>query len=174
MKKRFIAGALLGAIAAGLAVSRPSVSFAGKAKKITVADHIKTFDELDFDVFTNQKWDRLKESHSSDITVVWPDGHETHGIQKHIEDLKFMFTYAPDTAIRIHPVKFGFGDYTAVIGEMTGTFTQPMAGADGKSIPPTGKSFKLGMATIGHWKGATMDKEWLFWDNQSYVNQIGL
>ena len=26
-------------------------------------DHIAKFDTLDFDVFTNQKWDRLKESH---------------------------------------------------------------------------------------------------------------
>jgi len=26
------------------------------------------------------------------------------------------------------------------------------------------------MATIGHWKGATMDHEWLFWDNQDFMN----
>ena len=26
-------------------------------------EHLATFDTLDFDVFTNQKWDRLKESH---------------------------------------------------------------------------------------------------------------
>jgi len=38
------------------------------------AQHIKTFDNLDFDVFTNQKWDRLKESHSADIIVYWPTG----------------------------------------------------------------------------------------------------
>jgi hypothetical protein len=30
------------------------------------------------------------------------------------------------------------------------------------------------MATIGHWKGGTMDHEWLFWDNQDFMNQIGL
>ena len=172
--KKLAAASLFVVLAALVVALRPSISFASKENTITVADHIKTFDELDFDVFTNQKWDRLKESHAADITVVWPDGHETHGIQKHIDDLKFMFTYAPDTAIRIHPVKFGFGDYTAVIGEMTGTFSQPMAAGEGKTIPPTGKSFKIGMCTIGHWKGATMDKEWLFWDNQTYMKQIGL
>ncbi|MDB5417499.1 MAG: hypothetical protein JWP50_918, partial [Phenylobacterium sp.] len=41
--------------------------------------HLKTFDTLDFDVFSNQKWDRLKESHSADIAAHWPDGHVTHG-----------------------------------------------------------------------------------------------
>jgi hypothetical protein len=174
MKKKLVVASLFAAFAAVIVSFHPSVSFAEKGEKDAVAEHLIKFDQLDFDVFTNQKWDRLKESHSDDITVVWPDGHETHGIKQHIEDLKYMFTYAPDTAIKIHPVKFGFGPYTAVIGEMTGTFSKPMATPDGKSIPPTGKSFKLGMCTIGHWKGGTMDKEYLFWDNQSYMNQIGL
>jgi len=39
-----------------------------EAERIATA-HIATFDELDFDVFTHQKWDRLKESHSRDVVV---------------------------------------------------------------------------------------------------------
>jgi len=136
--------------------------------------HIATFDNLDFDVFTNQKWDRLKESHSNDITVHWPDGHETKGIEKHIEDLKAMFVYAPDTRIEVHPVKIGSGEWTSVIGVMEGTFTKPMPMPDGKSIPPTGKPFKLVMCTVGHWKDGVMDEEYLFWDNQTFMKQIGL
>jgi hypothetical protein len=57
---------------------------------------------------------------------------------------------------------------------MTGTFTRPMPTADGKSIAPTGNRFVMGMATIGHWKGSTMDHEWLFWDNQDFYTQLGL
>lgn len=143
------------------------------AEKLANA-HIATFDTLDFDVFTNQKWDRLKESHSKDITVHWPDGHETKGIEKHIEDLKAMFVYAPDTRIKVHPIKFGSGEWTSVIGVMEGTFTKPMPTADGKSIPPTGKPFKLVMCTVGHWKNGVMDEEYLFWDNQTFMKQIGL
>ena len=30
------------------------------------------------------------------------------------------------------------------------------------------------MATIGHWKGKTMDHEWLLWDNQDFMKQIGV
>jgi hypothetical protein len=57
---------------------------------------------------------------------------------------------------------------------MEGTFTKPMPIGDGKTIAPTGKSFKLNMATVGHWKGDTMDEEFLFWDNATYMKQLGL
>jgi len=139
-----------------------------------VERHLRTFDVLDFDVFSNQKWDRLSESHAKDIIVTWPDGHETHGIDKHIEDLKTLFVYAPDLKISVHPIRFGSGDWTAVTGYMTGTFSKPMPVGDGKTILPTGKSFSLGMVTIGHWKGETMDHEWLFWDSQDFMKQLGL
>lgn len=137
-------------------------------------DHLKIFDELDFDVFTNQKWERLKESHSPEILVHWPDGHNTRGIDRHIADLKAMFSYAPDTRIKQHPVRIGSGEWTSVVGVMEGTFTAPMMTADGTAIQPTGKAFKLPMCTVGHWKDGTMDEEYLFWDNQSYMQQIGL
>ncbi len=132
------------------------------------------FDKLDFDVFTNQKWDRLQESHSPDVTVHWPDGHVTHGIDQHIADLKAMFVYAPDTRIREHPVKIASGDWTSVIGIMEGTFTKPMPIGEGKTIAPTGQAYKIVMCTVGHWKNGAMDEEYLFWDNQSYMKQIGL
>jgi hypothetical protein len=39
--------------------------------------------------------------------------------------------------------------------------------------PPTGKAFKLIMCTVGHGKNGTMDEEYLLWDNQSYMTQLG-
>jgi hypothetical protein len=139
-----------------------------------VEKQLKVFDTLDFEVFSNQKWDRLHESHAKDIVVTWPDGHETKGIDKHIDDLKALFVFAPDITIKVHPIRFGSGSWTTVTGVMTGTFTKPMPLPDGKSIAPTGKRFAIGMATIGHWKNGTMDHEWLFWDNQDFMAQIGL
>jgi hypothetical protein len=140
-----------------------------------VEKNLAAFDDLDFNVFSNQKWDELSRSHSKDVKVHWPDGHVTTGIQKHIDDLKYMFTYAPDTRIKEHPVKVGQGEWTAVYGLMEGTFTKPMTTPDGKVIQPTGKSFKLPMATISHWtKNGPMDEEYLFWDNATYMNQLGL
>src|SRR5260370_5844758 len=138
------------------------------------AEQIAKFDNLDFDVFSNQQWERLKESNSKDVVVHWPDGHRTNGIARHIADWKEMFVYAPDTRIKEHPVKFASGEWTSVIGIMEGTFTKPMPTPDGKSIPPTGKAFKLVMCTVGHWKDGVMDEEYLFWDNLAFMKQIGL
>ena len=139
------------------------------------ATNLKTFDTLDFDVYTNQKWDRLHESHAEDILVHYPDGHTTKGIHDHIDELKGIFVFAPDTHIDVHPVKFGQGEWTGVIGVLEGTFTKPMPAAGGKTIAPTGKAYKLTMATLGHWTPAgVMDEEYLFWDNLAFMKQLGL
>jgi hypothetical protein len=151
-----------------------SPSKAPAAGKDSVESRIATFDDLDFNVFTNQKWGELSRSHAHDILVHWPDGHTTKGIEKHIEDLKAMFVYAPDTRIKVHPVKFGSGEWTSVISEMEGTFTKPMPTGGGKTVAPTGKAFKLPMCTVGRWKNGVMVEEFLFWDNQTYMKQIGL
>jgi hypothetical protein len=143
-------------------------------ERATIAKNLETFDTLDYVVFSNQEWVRLHESHSNDVKVNWPDGHHTNGIGKHIEDLKAMFVYAPDTKIKVHPIKFGSGEFTCVIGVMTGTFTKQMPVGDGKFIQPTGKSFSLNMCTVGHWKDGVMIEEWLFWDNATYMKQIGI
>lgn len=136
-----------------------------------VREHIATFDDLDFNVFSHQAWDQLSRSHAQDVVVHWPDGHVAKGIAQHIDDLKALFVYAPDTRINVHPVKFGSGEWTCVIGEMEGTFTKPMPTGDGKSISPTGKSFKIPMCTVGRWNAdGTMAEEWLFWDNATYVS----
>ena len=139
-----------------------------------VEEHLTKFDELDFDVYTNQKWDRLLESHAKDISVYWPDGHLAEGNDVHIEDLKKMFVFAPDTRIEVHPIRIGSGKYTAVTGVLEGTFTQPMPIGNGEFIQPTGRAFKLPMCTFGIWENGVMVREHLFWDNQAFMKQIGL
>ncbi len=145
------------------------------ANDATLAKNLASFDTLDYTVFTNQEWTRLHETHAKDIKVYWPDGHVTEGLEKHIEDLKMLFVYSPDTRIKQHPIRFGSGNMTAVTGVFEGTFTKPMPIGNGKFIQPTGKAFKMPMCTIGIWKpDGTMSEEHLFWDNQTYMNQIGL
>src|SRR5262245_59179568 len=63
-----------------------------------IARNLATFDTLDFVVFSHQQWNRLSESHTQDIVVTWPDGRETHGLTRHIEDLKALFVAIPDLA----------------------------------------------------------------------------
>jgi hypothetical protein len=148
-------------------------------KQLTAADklvqqHLKTFDTLDYTIFSNQQWLRFHESHGQNIKVYWPDGHTTVGLAKHIEDMKALFVYAPDTRIKQHPIRFGSGNFTAVTGVFEGTFTKPMPIGKGKFIQPTGKKFSIPMATIGIWKDGIMTEEHLFWDNKAYIDQIGL
>ncbi len=158
-------------LASGCAVTGSKLQ---EEEQAQVAANLANFDDLDYNVFTGQKWGELHRSHSTDITVHWPDGHSTKGIEKHIEDLKAMFVWAPDTRIFEHPVKVGQGDWTAVIGYMEGTFSQPMPTGDGQTIQPTGKPYKIRMCTVGHWKNGVMIEEYLFWDNQEFMKQIGL
>jgi hypothetical protein len=139
-----------------------------------IAANLATFDTLDYTVFSNQEWTRLHESHAADVKVYWPDGHMTQGIDIHIQDLKALFVYAPDTRIKEHPIRFGSGQFTAVTGVFEGTFTKPMPIGNGKFLQPTGKAFKMPMATIALWKNGVIVEEHLFWDNMTYMKQIGL
>jgi hypothetical protein len=136
--------------------------------------NLDNFDDLDFNVYSGQKWDQLARSHSKDIVVHYADGSVTRGLGPHIEELKPMFVFAPDTHIREHPIKIASGDWTAVQGTLEGTFTKAMPIGGHKTAPPTGKPFKLTKVTIGHWQNGVMDEEWLMWDNQSFMKQIGL
>lgn len=84
---------------------------------------------------------------------------------------------SPNRRILEHPVRFGTNDaeWTAVTSWLEGTFTQPMFLADGTSIPPTGKAFRILMVTIGHWnEDGVMNEEYLFWDNAEFYRQLGL
>ena len=136
--------------------------------------NLENFDDLDFNVYSGQKWEQLGKSHAKDITVHYPDGSTTKGLDPHIAALKPMFVFAPDHKIIDHPIRIASGNWTAVMGTMTGTFTQPMPIGNGKTITPTGKAFKLNMVTIGRWEGTTMAEEWLFWDNHAFMKQLGL
>ena len=139
------------------------------------AMRLARFDTLDFDYYSNQQWDQLAISHSENIACYYPDGGTTIGLNpQHIDALKPMFVFAPDTRIRTHPVRVAGGDWTAVIGILEGTFTRPMPVGGEKTIPPTGRKFKLRMCTIGHWKGGKMTEEYLFWDNLAFMKQIGV
>ena len=143
-------------------------------ERAVIETDLTRFDSLDFDVYSHAKWELLGVSHDENIVVTYPDGHQTTDIKAHIEELKPMFVFAPDTRIVEHPVKFGSGDWTCVTGFILGTFSKPMPIGKGKTIAPTGKTFKLPMCTVGHWKNGKMIAENLFWDNQSFMKQIGL
>jgi hypothetical protein len=178
----FAGAVLIGAGPAAAADNWPGTQAGAPGQEVKgappeVARNLANFDDLDFRVYTGQQWQDLHKSHTNDVVVHWPDGHETKGIEKHIEDLKVMFTFAPDNRIKEHPIRFGSadGEWTAVSGWLEGTFTKPMGLGDGKTLQPTGKAYRIPMATLGHWnKQGIMFEEYLFWDNGEFMKQIGL
>jgi hypothetical protein len=73
-----------------------------------------------------------------------------------------------------YPIQLGAGDWTTVIGRVTGTFSGEMALPDGTVIPGTGKSFEVDLATTARWEGELMVEEWVSWDSALMAQQIGL
>jgi predicted ester cyclase len=145
-----------------------------EADKKEIEKRLIRFDSLDYHHYNNQQWDSFRISHTDNIIVTYPDGHQTKDLSTHLEELKPQFQFAPDTKITSHPIKFGTDEYTCVIGEMEGTFTKPLNLGKGKPIPLTGKKFKIKMATIGKWENGKMTEEILFWDNMAFMQQIGV
>lgn len=140
-----------------------------------VQKRLFALDEMDFDVFGLPHLTRLPETHDKDILVMWSDGHVTHGLERHRQDIEAMFAFAPNLTIREHPVRFGTGEWTALVGVMEGSFSGEMKSPTGGApIPPTGKPFKVTMTTLSHWKEGVMDAEYLIYDNGALMKQIGL
>jgi predicted ester cyclase len=163
------------AIAADKSAEPPAALLARiKAIEAKQKKNLANFDDLDFNVYSNQKWDLLSKSHAPDIIVHNADGKVTQGLEAHIDDLKQLFVFAPDTKVVGHPIRIAQGNYTAVQGIAKGSFSSPMPIGEGKSIPPTGKKFTLSMVTIGRWENGVMKEEWLYYDNLDFMKQIGV
>src|SRR5262245_31331740 len=178
-----VLGAVLLAALATADTGRWPATFAGgptpemTGEPDVVRQTLANFDDLDFRVYTYQQWQDVHLSHAQDVIVHWPDGRTTQGLDRHIEDMKYLFTFAPDNRILEHPVRFGTheGEWTAAMSWLEGTFTQPMVLAGGKTIKPTNKAYRLLMVTIGHWNAdGVMSEEYLFWDNAEFMRQLGL
>ena len=69
---------------------------------------------------------------------------------------------------------FGDGDYTCFVTRFTGTFTAPLELPDGNIIEPTGKAFDVLYSTTARWKDGKIVEEYLFYDNGTFLKQLGL
>ena len=98
------------------------------------------------------------------------------GRAAHAAAMEQFFRIFPDVHVDNdpYPVQFGAGDWTTVIGRVTGTFSGELALPDGTVIPGTGKSFEVDLTTIARWEGELMVEEWVFWDSALMAQQIGL
>ncbi|MBE8515970.1 ester cyclase [Amycolatopsis sp. H6(2020)] len=129
------------------------------------------------DAFNRRDYDDfLDHGHHQDVVVNYIGRPGTVGRAPHRADLEAMVATFPDLRVHNAPydIQFGQGEWTVAIGRMSGTFTQPMTLPDGTVVEPTNKSFMTLFTTIARWQNDQMLTEYVLWDDQDVMTQIGV
>ena len=82
--------------------------------------NLKGMDDLDFDGWNNADWNGVFARHHSDDVLVDLKGQEpARGVDQHIDAMKAFVESVGGAPPRIdsHPIAFGSGEWTCVIGE---------------------------------------------------------
>jgi hypothetical protein len=86
-----------------------------------VASNLEGMDDLDFVGWNTADWTGVfAHHHTNDVLVDWLGHPTTHGIEEHIEAMKSYVEQneaGTPPQITSHPIKFGSGEWTCVIGE---------------------------------------------------------
>ncbi len=139
------------------------------------AHNMELMQTLD-DAWNAQDMETFSARHTDDVVVRWPGKPPTQGVGNHRREALDFFKTFPDQKVHNRPYKtlFASGDWTCSIARFTGTMTGPMAGPDGKEIPPTNKSFDVDFCTVARWEEGQIVEENLFYDLVTFLKQIGL
>jgi len=140
-------------------------------------DNAKRMQRVD-EAWNGRDWDAFDALHDPECVVHWPgrEADPTHGGPDHrAESIAFCAAF-PDNRVHNEPydILFGEGDFTCFVTRFTGTFTAPLEQPDGTVIEPTGKSFDVLFSTTAKWREGRIVEEFLFWDNGTFLGQIGL
>jgi len=110
-----------------------------------VESNLQGMDTLDFVGWNNADWTGVfAHHHTDDVLVDWQGQPPTHGIEEHIEAMKSYVEQNGGGAppqITSHPIRFGSGDWTCVIGEFE-------SGAR--------------MVTVAKWRGGAIAEEYIW------------
>ncbi len=143
------------------------------AQKMRAKTQLKDFATHDM-IYFNKQWDQLANTYDQGVRVFYPDGMFNITLANHTEMSKRMFSFTKDATITQIPVRFGNGEWTAVVSEVQGKFTDTLQTSFGKLIPPDSNSFKFLKCTISHWVNGKVSDEYWFWDNYSLYKQLGI
>jgi hypothetical protein len=131
------------------------------------------------DAWNARDWDTFDAYHSGESVVVYWPGREdtpTHGGHDHRAEAQRFCAAFPDNRVHNQPyaILLAERDYTCFVTRFTGTFTSPLELPDANSIQPTGKAFDVLYSTTARWKDGRIIEEYLFYDNGTFLSQIGL
>ena len=141
---------------------------------MSVEENLRLMKTLD-DAWNSQDWEVFKKRHSAATAVYWPGQPEpTRGRRNHhAESVEFFKMVENSLENNPYKVMFGQGDWTCTIANWKGKMIGPMT-MGGKTIPATNKSFALEFCTVAHWKDGEIVEEKLFYDQVSFLKQIGV
>jgi hypothetical protein len=110
----------------------------------SVGDNLKRMDDLDFIGWNNADWQGVfAHHHTKDVKVDWKGQAVTNGVDAHINAMKKYVEAVGGTPPKIvsHPIGFGSGEWTCVIGEF----------ADGSR-----------MVTVAKWRDGAIAEEYIW------------
>jgi hypothetical protein len=84
-----------------------------------VARNLKGMDDLDFTGWNGADWNGVfARHHTKDVHVDWKGMKPTDGVQQHIDAMKAYVKSVGGTPPQIvsHPIAFGSGEWTCVVG----------------------------------------------------------
>jgi len=89
----------------------------------TVTRNLKRMDDLDFIGWNGADWEGVFARHHTDDVIVEVHGQPpTHGIRQHVDAMEAFVESTGGTPIQVssHPIAFGSGEWTCVVGELEG------------------------------------------------------
>lgn len=108
---------------------------------------------------------------ASNVATLTPDGAST-GLASFRELAQAFLTAAPDGKIIVKRI-IESDDTVVVEGEYSGTHTGPLASPDGV-VAATGRSFSFVFADIFTVSNGKVVTHNVYWDNMSFMGQLGL
>jgi len=86
-----------------------------------VSRNLQGMDDLDFEGWNKADWNGVfAQHHTDDVLVDWKGQPPTHGVNEHIDAMKAYVEKSgggTPPQITSHPIKFGSGQWTCVVGE---------------------------------------------------------
>lgn len=128
------------------------------------------------DAWNNQDWDTFTARHAENTAVYWPGQPEpTRGVHDHRSESEAFFkTFDNHLDNRPYRILIAQHNWTCSVAHWTGTMIGPMTLPDGSTIPSTGRSFELEFCTVATWENGQITEERLFYDQVSFMRQLGL
>jgi len=88
-----------------------------------VARNLQRMDELDFNGWNRADWQgAFARCHTDDVVVEVKGQPTTRGLEEHIAAMEALVESTGGTPIQVasHPISFGSGEWTCVVGEFEG------------------------------------------------------